>query len=359
MADTVLNSDLALERWQRDYYYSFVRESRLKRYSGTDESKPIQFIEDLEAGAGDKIHIGLVGELIGGGVVDSQTLEGAEENLTTYEDHITTHLYRHAVAVPKEQQRKTTVDLLDAGNTQLKSWAMKLLRDLELDVLACCNADGVTTYNGTLYTDDATARNAFLVANADRMLFGAAKSNASSGVFATALSTLDTSADKFTPTILTLALAMAKEISSTPGGQAIRPVKVGEDEDMYICLTGSRAFGDFKKSTEYQAAAKDAAERGPGNPLFHAGDLMWENCIIREVPEIQTMTNAGSVACQPFHLLGAQSVGVAWQSRPAAISDTRDFGRVKAVGIEMQMGVKKLTFNGKAHGQFSGFVACS
>jgi Protein of unknown function (DUF4043) len=128
---------------------------------------------------------------------------------------------------------------------------------------------------------------------------------------------------------------------------------------MYLCLTGSRAFADFKASATYQAAAADAADRGPGNPLFHAGDLMWENCIIREIPEIGTMANAGAVACQPFHVLGGQAVGVAWQQRPTAIKDEYDYGRVKGVGIEMQMGVKKLVINNKAHGQFSGFVACS
>lgn len=350
MADTNVAANLTVEQWEDSYYTEYVRANRFKRYMGTDESMPIQLKEDLTKKEGETIHIGLLTKLSGPGVVGNATLEGSEERLNNFEDSISVDWLRNAVAVDKKEARKPKVDILQAAKPALRDWSMEALRDGIIDVLGSANVNGTTVYASCSEAN----KDAWLAANSDRVLFGAAKGNNASNDHSAALANVDSSSDTFSPAILMLARRMA--VTASP---AIRPIKVNEDEEYFVCFTGSLAFRDFKASAAYQAAAKDALERGENNPLFRAGDLLWENIVIREVPEIGVISGVGAstIDVQPFYLCGAQALAVAWAQRPKSIFDERDYGFVKGVGIEECRGIKKLMFNNKQHGMLTGYVA--
>src|SRR6185369_5631531 len=116
-------------------------------------------------------------------------------------------------------EQKSAIDLRDAARSALMNWEKEKMRNDIISSLGAitANADVSLTYAAAT----AGQRNTYLVNNADRILFGASVANAVSGVFATALATIDNSADKMTCAILSLAKRRARVASPH-----IRPIKV-------------------------------------------------------------------------------------------------------------------------------------
>ena len=121
-----------------------------------------------------------------------------------------------------------------------------------------------------------------MVNNADRVLFGHSKSNASSGIYATALlGLIAPTADKLTAAIVTLAKRIARTASPK-----IRPIRVNRDEEWYVLFVPSLAYRDLMLDPLIVNALQYAWNRGSDNPLFTAGDILYDGVIIREIPEL-------------------------------------------------------------------------
>ena len=94
--------------------------------------------------------------------------------------------------------------------------------------------------NGVAYASASEAqKDAWLVDNADRVLFGATKSNASSNDHSTSLANIDNTTDKLSPAMISL----AKRIAQTASPK-IRPIKTSEDEEWFVMFAGPQAFRD-------------------------------------------------------------------------------------------------------------------
>jgi N4-gp56 family major capsid protein len=341
MTLTTVTSANKAQVWDSDFFTQYVRENRFKRYMGTDENSVIQIKEELTKKAGDKINIPLITKLSGAGVTGNTALEGAEEALGNYNHQITVATLRNGVAVTDNEQQYTEIDLRNAAKTMLKKWAMEKMRDALITALG--------SKSGVAYgsADEAT-KDAWLVANSDRVLFG-------TGVG----SFTDHSADLL---LTTSAMTLSKAIVSKAKAKAetaspiVHPVTVDEDEETYVMFAGSGAFRDLK--TDLETANRDGMERGKSNPLFRDGDLYWDGVVIRKVPEITTIGTVGgtSARIEPYFLCGAQALAVAWAQRTKSTTDVRDYGFVKGVGIHEMRGIEKLVFNGKDHGVFTGYV---
>lgn len=342
MAFTTVNAANVEELWDTEFFTSYVRANRFKRYMGASQNAIIHILEDMTKKAGDGITIPLITELAGAGVTGNGLLEGNEEALGNYGHKIEVTTRRHAVAVTDNDQQFTGIPLRDAAKEQLKLWCMKLLRT---DIITALGSIGGIAYG----TANATQRNAWLVANADRVLFG----DGSVGAYTTLATDISavTAAMKLTKEVVSKAKAKAE--TATPH---IRPVTVGEDTETFVMFVGSGAFRDLK--TDLGTNLQNAQERGDGNPLWNDGDLMWDGVVIRKIQEIATLGTVGasSARIEPFFLCGAQSLGVAWAQRTKSTTDTRDYGFVKGVGIHEMLGVEKLMYNGKDHGVYTGFV---
>ena len=127
----------------------------------------------------------------------------------------------------------------------------------------------------------AAQRNTWLVNNADRVLFGTSTGNAVSGVYATALATVDNTADKMTAAQLTLAKRLARTASPK-----IRPIKISGDEEWYVVFVPSLVFRDLMLDPIIINSLQYAWNRGSDNPLFTAGDILYDGLILREIPEL-------------------------------------------------------------------------
>lgn len=342
MALTTVTTNLKEQVWDNDFFTSYVRANRFKRYMGTTENSIIQIKEQLGSKAGDRIHLALISELTGAGQTGNGLLEGNEEALGQYEFPIAVSTIRHAVAVTDNEQQFTGIELRDAGKEQLKNWAMKKLRT---DIITALGSKSGTAYGSA---SEAT-KDAWLVANADRVLFG----DGTVGGYT------DHSADL---ALVTASMKLTKEVVSKAKARAevaspiIRPVTVGEDSENYVLFCGSGAFRDLK--ADLGTNLQNAQERGDSNPLWRDGDLMWDGVVIRKIQEIATIGTVGasSARIEPYFLCGAQALGVAWAKRTKTTTDVRDYGFVKGVGIHEMRGVEKVVFNSKDHGMLTGYV---
>lgn len=355
MALTTARTGLTPQQWDDKFFMEYVRENRFKRYMGTDENAIIQLKEDLTKAKGDKVTFAAVNKLAGDGVTGNTTLEGNEESLDTRSMAVTVAPLRHAVAVTNWDEQKSTIELRDTAKMALKLWSMEKMKTAIITALG--------SINGVAYASASEAqKDAWLVDNADRVLFGAAKSNASSNDHSTSLGNVDSTSDKLTPE----AVSLMKRIAQT-ASPAIRPIRLNEDEEWFVLFASSRSFRDFALNSTVTQANRDARVRGMDNPLFTGGSLVWDGVIVREVPEIGVLSGVGasSIDVGPAYLCGAQAVGVAWAQRTKTTTQVSDYGFRNGVGIQEMRGIEKLIFGSgsgdtddlKDHGVVTGFFS--
>ena len=342
MADmnvTAARPGLTPIQWQSDFWVEYLRENQFTPYFGTTMDAMIQLQTDLTRKPGDTVVFPTVRNLVGAGVTGNVVLEGNEEILNARSLNVTVGVIRHAVAVSDWDEQKSVIDLLQAGRSVLKNWAANKLRADIILSLSAVTADG----NVQIPYASATAaqRNYWLANNADRVLFGASKSNAVSGVYATALLTIDNTADKLTAAQVTLAKRIARTASPK-----IRPIRINNDEEWYVMFVPSMAYRDLMLDPVIINALQYAWNRGSDNPLFTAGDILYDGVIIREIPELPTLAGVGTggIDAAASYLCGAQALGIAWAQRTKVITNQRDYGYFEGVGVMEIRGVAKLRF---------------
>ena len=319
MANTQTASELVVKKFLSNFFKEFVRGNRFTRYTGTGSNNPITIKEGRK-----QIEIPLVNRLSGTGVSGSATLRGNGEALPNHGMTLNPTYHRNAVEMDREEMEKPNIDLMQAAREALLDWSMEKIRD---DVIEAMGA----VHNGTSYINygDATAaqRNSWAVNNDDRILYGADASNYS-GVHATDLAKLDTSADTLSANIVSLAKAYAENARPR-----IRPIKVEDEEEAYVMFCDSYAFDALR--TDLDTRHQNAMPRSRSNPLWRDGDLEYNGVIIRKVPEISQFIDdsfgsdwsslatagASSSRVSPCFFCGAQALGYGLGQRPRIIVD--------------------------------------
>jgi hypothetical protein len=349
MADTTVSTANAVRQWDNNYFLEYIRGNRFNRYMGTDANAIIHLNETLTNKPGTQVTIPLITRLKGQGVSGNMVLEGREEQLSNYGHLITTNVLRNGVVIDWLEEQKSELGLRNAAKAALKMWSMEDLRGANgngrgiIDALySFRSGDTITSYANT----SEAVKDTFLAANSDRFLFGAAKANNASNDHSASLANVDNTSDKLIYQTVSLAKRMAK--TADPH---IRPIRVAEDEEWYVMFAPSLPFRDLK--TSLATINKDAMERGKDNPLFRDGDLIYDGVIIREVPEIPVVVNAGASGTTDVaasFLCGAQAIGVAWAQRPVSKTQETDYEFRHGVAIQEMRGVEKLIFNSKQHG---------
>lgn len=365
--------------WENKYFGEYVRESGYMPYMGKSNNNIIITKYELQSEKGKTINIPLITRLKGSGVTGSQVLDGNEEELGNYNCALSVDWRRNAVRVPKSTSYKTEIDLWGAGKDMLKSWEAEKMRDDvtkaflsivpatstvtpvdygTITLIAAGSGGGfeITAANQAGGVSEAN-KDSWLVLNQDRVLFGALRSNYSAGDHSAALATLDTTADKLSAAIVTLAKSMAKLADPH-----IRPYKTENGREYFVMFANPRSFRDLKADTTIATANREARVRDvDSNPIFQDGDLIYDGVIIREVPEIPILTAAGSSTdVGPNFLCGAQAIGVAWGQEPTFRTDTKkDYEFRPGVAIEELIRVQKLHFNGVQQGVVTVYCAAA
>jgi hypothetical protein len=358
MADTAAATGLTVEQWDSKFFKEYIQDNRFAKYMGTGEGNLIQVKEDLTKKKGDKIHFALVNRLTNAAVTGTNTLEGNEEDMASRSHQLTVNKRRNGVRVPEMAEQRSAIPLRDAARSVLMDWAMEDTRDQVIAALA--------SINGTAYgSASEAAKDAWLVDNADRVLFGAAKSNNSSNDHSASLANIDTTADKLTASALSLMkrIALTAEPEGAPGsgGRGSRilrrirqPPVIPRPEsgrDHHRRTTGSRPCRAEQSSVQGRRHRVGRHDRS-GNPRDFDPVRRWR---------------FSSSDVGPVYLCGAQAIGAGYAKRWKSVTETFDYGDKNGVATEAIYGIEKLTFGSgsgdtddlKDHGVVTGFFSAT
>lgn len=358
MADTSVPTALQVEQWEDKFFTEYLHDGGFKPLMGKSENAVIQVKEQPGKGNGDKITIQLINRLTNAAVTGTSTLEGNEEDMSQRSFSITVNKRRNAVRIPEMSEVQSAISLRDAARATLLDWAMEDTRDLCIEALG--------SINGVAFPDSTEAqRDAWLVDNADRTVFGAyAKGGSAGGTDMSAdLAQLDTTADLFTFDRLDDMILVAKTASPK-----IRPMRdSGNGKRYYVAFAHPAAFKDLRDSIDTNVLANTVVQM-EGSKLFEGGDLLWNGVIVKETDNLPVYINLGASATTevtPVYLCGAQALGVAYANRWRSKTEMFDYGDKYGVAIDGIYGVEKIQFGSgstdtddlKDHGVVSGYFA--
>ena len=356
MTETTAATGLTVQQWDDKFFVEHVQQNRFASEMGTDENSIIQVKEDLKKKKGDSVTYALVNRLTGAGVTNGATLEGNEEELDSRSFKLTIGERANGVRSSAWDNQISAIDLRKAAKTSLKTWAMENTRDRIIEALGSIN--GVAYGSAT-----ETQKDAWLVDNADRVLFGAAKSNNSSNDHSASLLNVDATNDKFTTSAASLMKRMARTASPK-----IRPVmSESSGRFYYTCYVPSLVFRDLKADSTIQQAQRDVSLRMQNEKLFKGGDLEWDGIIFKEIEDIAVLSGVGAAGADvaPVYLCGAQALGYGIAKRWHSEEELFDYGRKKGVAIIEMGGIEKMIFGSgssdtadtKDHGVVTGYFA--
>lgn len=383
MANTVISTNNQMITFLKKVNHEYVRKGRFEKYIGNDPNSLIQMNKSLTT-----VSIPLVTKLRKQGVVGNQTLSGNEESLNNYEYKLQPTFKRHAVKINDEEREKSQFDLYNEARPALMNWAMELKRDQIIQAMGAVYASPTYyNYGGAVGATGSTAAtgaqmDTWQAANTDRILYGIARSNLTSGDHTTSLSTVDTTNDKLSANMVTLLKRMAMQASPL-----VKPIMIKGDEPWFVLFVGSYSFRDLR--IDLQTEHQYALPRGKDNVLFSGGDLLWDGVIIKEIPEIdifidgdgsngtsgyafdgvwganatgdnlKTSGASGSRVGVGF-LCGAQAVGFG-MGHPVkfTIDKNDDYEFQHGVGISLKDDFKKVFYNNKQHAMITSFHSAS
>lgn len=375
MAETVLATASEKQKWVSSYFSEYVRGSKFRPYMGAGPTNIIVTKRELQEEAGKTINIPLITKLTGQGVSGSQVLDGNEEQLGNYNFPISIDWRRHGVRVPKSTSYKTEIDLLNAARDMLREWEAERLRDDIIEAflsvipnttttvpirygVATLSANGGYEILPANYIATESEKDAWLVANRDRVLFGKLRSNYSAGDHSAALATIDATDDKLTAAVGSLAKRMAK--GAAPN---LRPYKTKDGNEWFVMFCEPRSFRDLNEDSTMKTANIEARPRNvESNPIFQDGDLLYRGVIYREIDEMPVLAGVGNggIDVGVNVLCGAQAVGIAWGQMPTPQTDRdKDYKFRPGVAIEELLGVEKIFFRGKQHGCVTVYTAAT
>ena len=353
MADTTPATGLVVQQWEDTFFTEYLQDLPIKSMMGTDENSVIQVKEDLTKKKGDVITIALVNRLNNAAVTGTSTLEGNEEDMTSRSFDITVNKRRNAVRIAEMSEQKSAISLRNAARATLKDWAMEDTRDL------CITALG--SINGVSFTASTEAqRDAWLVDNADRVVFGAAAAGLTDASADFAL--LDTTNDLLTTAVLDSMILKAKTCNPK-----IRPIRDGgTGKRYYVVLANPYAFKNLRESIGTALATTNISAEGA--KLFDGGDIHWNGAIVKEFDNLPIYTNlgaSGTAEVTPVYLLGAQALAVAYAKRWKSVTEEFDYGDKHGVAIDGIYAVRKVLFGSgsgdtddlRDHGVVTGYVA--
>lgn len=354
MTDTTPATGLVVQQWEDKFFREYIQTSVFKSLMGSDEMSVIQVKEDLTKKRGDTITIALVNRLTNAAVTGTNTLEGNEEDMSSRSFDIAVDKRRNAVRIAEMSEQKSAISLRDAGRAVLLDWAQEDTRDLIINALG--------SINGVNFSSSTEAqRDAWLVDNADRVVFGAAAAGYTD--FSSDAALLDTTSDLFNATALDAMILKAK--TSSP---KIRPMRdPGNGKRYWVGFANPYAFKNLRDSIDTEVLASTVVQM-EASKLFDGGDILWNGAIIKECDNIPIYTNLGASATTevtPVYLCGAQALAIAYAKRWKTVTEEFDYGDKYGVAVDGIMGVKKILFGTgssdtadlKDHGVVTGYFA--
>jgi N4-gp56 family major capsid protein len=365
MADTRAATGLTPEQWDDKFFKEYLTDNRFANEMGSDEASIIQVKEDLTKKKGDRVNFALVNKLSNDAVLGTATMEGNEEDMASRSFEVAIQKRRNAVRVAEQEEQFSAISLRNAARSTLQDWSQK---DTEMLIIRA-----LSSINGTRYASaDQSARDAWLVDNADRVLFGKLRSNNSANDHSASIDNLDTTDDLLTPA----AVSKMKQIAQTVANPLIRPIRstASKGRRYYIMYAHPYAFDDLKNNATITQAQREVQLQMENERLFEGGDIYWDGVIIKQIEQTNNdgthewdfgLDGAGNVRVVGAFLCGAQALGAAYARRWRSKTEEFDYGDKFGVEISALYGIEKMKFGSglddtsdlKDHGVVTGYFA--
>lgn len=354
MADSRAATGLTVQQWDDEFFVEYIQENQFSIMYGEGENSIIQIKEDLSKKKGDSVTYALMNRLTNAATTGSAVLEGNEEDMTSRSHRVYVDKRRHAVRTAEMEEQSSAVSIRQASKPALKTWADENTRD---KIIAAMHSKNGVAYAAA--TEE--QKDAWLVDNADRVLFGAARANNAANDHSAALSQIDSTTDILTRSSIDLMRRLA-----TTANPKIRPYKdSGNGKRYYVAYAHPYAFRDLRANME--GILDDTTAAGQAIRLFEGGDLLWGSVIIKELDDMPVISGVGgsNIDVAPVFLLGAQAIGYAVARRWKSISKEFDYGDKYGCAIDAIDGFEKLRFGTGAgdtddtrdHGVVTGYFA--
>ena len=362
MAEQTISTNLQTIEFRKDFFREYNRANRFNGYSGKGPNNIIC----QKMGSGHTLRHPLVTRLQGAGVSGNSMLRGTGESIGNYSWDTVPTYYRHAVEFNKEDYEKTNLNLMGEARPLLMEWAMNEQRTRQINAMGALY-DG-TTYSNLAVTSAGfeTIADAWLVNNSDRVIFGASAGSHTN--HSDDLAQIDATDDKFIYQRVDDMRRLAEDADPH-----IRPYQTNEEGEVYVIFAGSVTFNHLKASLatiNTSADVRGMKITSGGNIIARDGDLFYNGCIIRKVPEITTLFSNASgkplydvgsglaVIVEPAFLCGMQALVHGLGQAPDIIVDREyDFKFRPAVAVELKEDIKKAYFNNIQHGMVTGYFA--
>ena len=363
MANTVTIDALRQELWSKDLLDDVMRDvESIMRFAGKDPNNVVQINRDLESEKGDTETFGLVARLSGFGVTGDDELEGNEESMVSFDEHVLIDQIRNAVRLRgKLDAQKVVYDQIASARENLRVWMKEFIAQQIFLKLGGVTNTSLTDVNGIVVGTRAIWSNTpDFIPIVDEAYTGTRTRYLNAGGVTTVSMT---TAHTFT---LDLVTDMAtKATLSNPKIQRIS----GGGEDFYVLYVHPLQAAQLRKSADWKTANEIAKQRGDDNPVFRGALGYWSNVLILEnefVPYLDVTVAGNSFeaaaagtdcavdVCRAL-LCGRQAVLMAQASNPEAlVVEQFDYKNKDGVAASFIGGIQKPIFNSKEF----GVIAC-
>lgn len=325
---------------------------------GSDTNNIIQTKEDLKKNAGDRVTFGLTLK-IGGGITGDSELEGQEQAITSYAQSNIIDQKRNAVRLTgRLDEQKVAYDMRMDAKDQLAKWKVEFIERQLFMKMSGVTTTTLTDVGGVVYSGDATWSNSpNIVPVADEAAGTGTRYVCAKSTGIDAIASTD---------ILTTALitkARVKASISSLGTPAIQPLRVG-GQNYYVMFVHPWQAYDLKtvSSSIWAQAQRDAATRGPENPIFTGALGIWDGVILHEHEYVcraaaaaafsvgGTAVNSGASVFRSL-LCGRQAATFAECQNPQGFVE-KEFDYDNKVGFATGLigGIQKTAFNSIDYG---------
>lgn len=333
-----VNHPLAVKLWARKLFVEALKTTWFNRLMGRNSGALVQVMPETGKQKGDTVTFGLRMQLAGDGVQGDATLEGNEEELTTFSDSLVINQIRHAVrSAGRMSEQRVPFSVREEARAALTDWWADRLDWALMNQLAGYTPQGDTKYTGNNVVNAPTSQ---ILAASDTVQNPANEA------------ALDNTCI-FNLTMLDQAVARAKTMSP-----AIRPVRVGGNE-YFVCIIHPFQTYQLRRNTnagqwaDIQKAAL-AGGAGANSPIFTGALGIYNGVVLHEssrIPNGVTSGNAPIANVRRAVFCGAQAAVVAFgrdEDAPETFSwaeELFDYGNQLGVGVGGVFGVKKTRFN--------------
>jgi N4-gp56 family major capsid protein len=337
-----VNDNLSNKLWAKKLNSEALKPTYFGKFMGEGAANMIQVQTDLQKSAGDKVTVGLRVQLSGDGTTSGQTLEGNEEDLTTYDDALIVDELAHAVRV----RNKQTIDAQRVP-FNLRSEAKDGLQDWYANRFDTCMANHLT--GNTLVTDQRFTGNNAITAPTNIFRPNAATDDATTNADNTATFKL-----KF------IDYAVEKANTLSP---LIRPLMIGGRRKFVMFLhdyqvTDMRTDTNAGQWLDIQKAAL-AGGIASKSPIYTDALGEYNDVILHKWNRLPVgISNAGAAQTSTRRavLCGAQAGFIGWGQQFSAgshykwVEELFDYERELGVSAQTVWGIKKSKFNSQDFG---------